>query len=268
MFSVSNIAWAPDEEGQALDMLKALGIERLEVAPGRLWPKGGDTPPGEVAGGLTALTSSGIFVSGFQAILFGRPDLRLFEEESRPTLMDYLKRLAALCSAAGGAYMVFGAPKNRWIPEGVTPEMAFDISVAFFKELGEHAQKQGVTFGIEANPAAYGCNFCTHVCDVIHLVSAIDSPGVRWHADTGEMAMNSEILPDVIYEHIALAGSLHVSEPNLCDFSRPWAGHAAVRDALAAAGYSGPVSLEMKRPANGLEGVRQAVKWMLETYAA
>ena len=268
MFSVSNIAWSPEEEDSALDLLRELGIAHMEVAPGRLWPQGGDTPVDSVPLGMQSLTTKGLGVSGFQAILFGKPDLRLFNPGSRPALMDYLKRLAALCSAAGGTYLVFGAPKNRWVPEAMSADEAFVIAVDFFKELGEHARKLNVTFGIEANPAAYGCNFCTHVDDLIHLVSAVDSPGVRWHADTGELAMNSELLPGVVRDNIGLAGSLHVSEPNLGDFSCPWSGHEAVRDAIRSAGYCGPVSLEMKRPANGLEGVRKAAKWMIETYAA
>ncbi len=267
MFSVSNIAWSPEEEDSALDLLRELGITHMEVAPGRLWPQGGDTPPARVPRGMQALKTKGIGVSGFQAILFGKLDLLLFNSGSRPALMDYLKRLSAVCSAAGGTYLVFGAPKNRWVPETMSAGDAFATAVDFFKELGEHARNLGVAFGIEANPAAYGCNFCTHVAEVARLVRSVDSPGVRWHADTGELAMNSEILPDVITEHIALAGSLHVSEPNLGDFSSPWKGHSAVRDAIRSAGYHGPVSLEMKRPANGLEGVRQAVNWMLETYA-
>lgn len=264
--SVSNIAWSPAEDAAAFSLLRESGIGHLEAAPGRIWPDAGDTLPEHTASPLAALRAEGLTISGFQAILFGKPDLRLFDESSRDALLAYLKRLAALCAAAGGTYLVFGAPKNRWLPDEVDRESAWKTAVTFLRELGNFAASKNVVFGIEANPAAYGCNFCTQVADVAALVREVASPGIGWHLDTGELAMNSETLPDVVTENAGLISSAHVSEPGLGDFSTPWPGHTAVAHALRSAGYSGFVSLEMKRPENGLDGVRTAIEFLHASY--
>jgi D-psicose/D-tagatose/L-ribulose 3-epimerase len=265
-FSVSNIAWTPEEDGEAFSMLREFGLSHLEVAPGRVWPAAGETPLETVREGMGRLSEAGLRISGFQAILFGKPDLSLFDATSRPALGSYLNRLAAVCATAGGSYLVFGAPKNRWIPEEMPRDQAVPKAVEFFHALGEHAKSLGVCFGIEANPAAYGCNFCTDISEVSALVRTIDSPGIRWHLDTGEMAMNAEAIPERILENADLISSLHVSQPNLGDFASPWNGHRLVAAALKSCGYTGPISLEMKRPAGGLQQVREAISFLLEVY--
>jgi sugar phosphate isomerase/epimerase len=73
------------------------------------------------------------------------------------------------------------------------------------------------------------------------------------------MAMNEERVPDVIRDNADIIGSVHISEPNLGDFSSPWDGHSAVALALKEAGYTGVLSIEMKRQTKGLESIEQAV---------
>lgn len=261
--AISNIAWLPEEDEAAYSLLSELGATHLEVAPGRIW----SDPIGPHAGVVPeSLARHSLAISGFQAILFGKPELLLFDDVMRPTLAEHLIKLAQTCSIAGGQYLVFGAPKNRLVPPEISSAKAFDVAVSFFQDLAERTGKLGITFGIEANPAEYGCNFCTHIADVARLLRAVDSPVIRWHLDTGEMAMNSEKLPDVILDHADLIGSAHVSEPNLGDFSNPWSGHAAAASALRSMGYNGMLSLEMKRPSDGLVGVRTAAEFLLSTY--
>jgi sugar phosphate isomerase/epimerase len=262
----SNIAWSPEEDQDAYRLLAGSGISLLEAAPGRLW--------GDLSSATKAMTNDtrrqlearGMSVTGFQAILFGRPDLQLFDDRSRPELLSYLRGLSDLCASVGGRYLVFGAPKNRWVPEAISSQKALVIAADFFKELGKYAQDKGVVFGIEANPAHYGCNFCTTIKEVVSLVRAVDSPGVRWHLDSGEMAMNKELLPNVICENADLIGSVHISEPNLGGFSEPWGGHSTVAEALNKVVYSGALSIEMKRQPDGLKSVEDAVKIVSRIY--
>lgn len=255
----SNIAWLPEEDEQAIQLLNILGIHQIEAAPGRLWEDVDNADVSTVTDKRKSLAAQGVVVSGFQAILFGLAQLQLFDEWSRRELLSYLRHLANLCEGVGGRYLVFGAPKNRCVPEEISNKQAFTIATDFFKELGGYAQERGVVFGIEANPAAYGCNFCTTIQEVSDLVRAVNSPGVRWHLDTGEMAMNEERIPNVIKDNADIIGSVHVSEPNLGGFSSPWDGHSAVAIALNEAGYTGVLSIEMKRQPVGLKAVEQAV---------
>lgn len=263
----SNIAWQPDEDLAAYDLLSSLGFGHLEVAPGRLWTQPASVSESEMESSLVPLRAKGLAVCGFQAILFGKPELTLFEtSEARAQLLEYLGGLIQTCASSGGSYLVFGAPKNRRVAPGQSAEETDEIAVSFFRDLGALASTRGVCVGIEANPEEYGCNFCTHAADVTRLVRKVDSPGIRWHLDTGELIMNSEPVPSVILENADVIGSVHTSEPQLAALDAPWDGHKTVARALAEAGYQGTISVEMKRASDGLAAVKRAADFVLQTY--
>jgi len=266
MLSFSNIAWSPDEEAAAHEILSQHGIQYIEAAPGRLWHNLDHATVLDAVEKGQVLKKQKFLISGFQAILFGKAELLLFNAEKIQELSSYLCHLAALCGGLGGSYLVFGAPKNRWVPEGMHPQEAFEIAVRFFQKLGSESVKRGVAFGIEANPVDYGCNFCTTIEEVARLVRAVNSKGVRWHLDTGELAMNKERLPDVISANIDLVGSVHISEPMLDGFESPWSEHTAVSECIRNYGYEGFISIEMKRQVSGLEAVKTAIDFVQKTY--
>jgi sugar phosphate isomerase/epimerase len=266
MFSISNIAWTPEEDDAALELLTSLGVHALELAPTRRWPALDAVPREEAIACKADLAACGFAITSFQAILFGQPDLRLFDDDSRPRLLHYLKSVADLCADMEAKTMVFGAPKNRFVPQGMDAATARTIAVEFFQELGSHAASRRVVFGLEANPAAYGCNFCTHVKDVAKIVRAVDSPGLRWHLDAGELAMNDEDVSAVIGQYGDLIGSAHISQPNLDGFSNPWPGHHILADKLRQLAEKFPVAIEMKRQPEGLPAVETAVKIVRDIY--
>jgi sugar phosphate isomerase/epimerase len=261
--AVSHIAWSPEEEPVAFEAILKKGVSSIEVAPGRIWlnPTCPDPP-----GLPMTFTRSGMKICGFQAILFSRPDLLLFSELTLHDLEDYLAGLAKSAASCGAHYLVFGAPKNRRVPEGMSSEKALKIAAGLFSRLASRIEALGVVFGIEANPSDYGCNFCTHVSEVIDLVARVNHPAIRWHLDTGELLMNSENVQGVIQDHARWIGSVHVSEPWLSDFSSPSPKHHEIAKALKSSKYSGTISLEMKRPEAGLAQVEAAVDFMLQCY--
>lgn len=80
--------------------------------------------------------------------------------------------------------------------------------------------------------------------------------------------MNSEAVEQVITEQADIIGHVHISQPMLTGFETPWEGHAILARALAQINYGLLVSIEMKRPADGLDDVRRAVQFARECYAA
>lgn len=263
---ISNIAWTAEEDEAAHALLASLGVTSLELVPTRHWPALDKVPTETARTKAEELRDNGFAIASFQAILFGQPDLVLFDASTRPALKDYLRHVADLCAAMGAKAMVFGAPKNRRVPDDMPTDGAREIAVEFFRELGTHAASLGVSFGLEANPAAYGCNFCTHVGDVAEIVRAVDSPGLRWHLDTGEMAMNSEDVNSLLAQHGDLVGSMHISQPNLDAFTTPWPGHGQVAQWLSTTARDFPISIEMKRQPAGLTAVEETVQTVREIY--
>jgi hypothetical protein len=270
---VSHLAWSAEEEQQAWELAARLGFKVGEVAPGRCWSRESllEWACGEASEppGWNRPAIEGWRVAGFQAILFGFPDWQIFSETTAPLMAGYLKGLARLLGCEGGLYLVFGAPKNRLRPEGMSAAEARDKAVAFFSPLAQAADRGGVFFAFEANPAAYGGNFAQTSVEAIELVRAVNHPGLRWHLDTGELAMNGHdgvSAAEVVRAGADVLGSVHVSEPFLGDFREPWPGHGAVAGALREIGYAGTVSLEMKAPEGGLDQVQRALEFLQTVY--
>jgi D-psicose/D-tagatose/L-ribulose 3-epimerase len=265
--AISNIAWLPEEDRDALAMLRECGLSAVEAAPSRWWPDPAKATAEEARERRERLHTDGLSVAGFQAILFGKPDLTLFDSaDQRRACLNYLTHIAQLLAICGGGPIVFGAPKNRLVPAAMSRAEADRIAVEFFVELAGRAARLGVWYCLEPNPTGYGCNYVTHVADAARIVRQVNSPGLRMQIDAGELAMNDEAVARIVGEHHDIIGHVHVSQPMLGSFEAPWAGHSALASALTSAGYTGFASVEMKRPTDGLKGVRGAVKFARQCY--
>jgi D-psicose/D-tagatose/L-ribulose 3-epimerase len=266
---VSNIAWLPDEDAVAFDILHALGVSLLELAPSRTWTDPSGASVADAQHYQEELRTAGFSVAAFQAILFGKPELTIFEgPEPRRKCVDYLVHIAQLAAACGARPLVFGAPKNRRVPEGMPLEEADRIALEFFGELARRVTDLRVSFCLEPNPTGYGCNYLTHVADAARIVRQVNSPGLRLQIDAGELAMNGEAVEQVIKEQADIIGHVHISQAMLAGFEKPWEGHAVLARMLAQINYELLLSIEMKRPVDGLAGVRHAIEFTRECYAA
>ncbi len=253
----------------AFDTLGALGISLLELAPSRKWLDPASAGVRDAQHYLGELQAAGFSVAAFQAILFGKPELTIFDgPEPRRKCLDYLVHIAQLATACGARSLVFGAPKNRRVPAGMPLSEADRVAREFFEELARRATAVRASFCLEPNPTAYGCNYLTHIADVARIVRQVNSPGLRLQIDAGELAMNGEAVERVITEQADIIGHVHISQPMLGGYEKPWEGHAVLARALTQIDYKLPISIEMKRPTDGLDGVRHAIQFAKECYAA
>lgn len=247
--AVSNIAWAVNDDAAAL---ARLGVDIIEAAPTRWWPD------------LTKVTREEVMakdvrVCGFQALLFGRPELQVFGPDRGRACLAYLAKVCDVASWCGARTLVFGSPKNR-VRGG---HNAAD-GVTFFRELGGIAVERGVVICVEANPAVYGSDYLLTSREVAALVLEVDSPGVRMNLDTGELTTNGGDVEAILREVMPLVAHVHASEPFLAPLNPSNPVHQATAEALR--GYEGFVSLEMKAPEGGLAVVEQSWKEMLRIY--
>jgi D-psicose/D-tagatose/L-ribulose 3-epimerase len=262
--SVSNIAWPPEVDEEALDVLRNAGITALEVAPTRLWPHWVGASAAAAAEAARHFARRGFHVSSLQAILFGKPECRLFgSDNDRQLLFDHLTFCADLASGLGASHLVFGAPKNRELC-GKSEADAFQIAREFFDQAGRYYQKQGLCLCLEPNPPQYGCQFVVDSAQGARLVQAVDSEGFRLHLDTGCMRLAGEDPVAAIRARAHLLRHFHVSEPFLGDFDRPVTDHRGATMALEEVGYSGWVTLEMRASDRPLETLTTAVGFLVE----
>lgn len=264
--AVSDIAWAQEEDAAAHELLVELGVSHLEMAPTRHIKGFEQVTSAEKQNLFASPRAHGLQVVGFQALLFGQPDLVLFESESaRESCYAYLCKVCDLAAEAGGYSLVFGSPKNRQ-RNGLSRQQANTIAVPFFRRLGDYANGKGVAICLEPNPEAYQCDFITTTVEAVQLVREVASPGVRLQIDGGELAMNQEDLAEALSDASDLIGHVHISEPMLGGFAQAQGAHSIYAEVLRQTGYTGCVSIEMRRQPEGLEAVRRAVEFAQDTY--
>lgn len=226
-------------------MLRARGCEGVEVAPTRWRGRPLEASAAEVASYREWWESRGLRIVALQSLLFGRPDLQLFgSAESRAALDEYLCGLISLGRSLGAHVLVFGSPKNR--VRGELPlASAMSIACDFFQRAGDAAASHGVSLCIEANPAAYGCDFVTTTAEAVALCRRVNHPAIRVNGDLGGMTMAGEDPARALEDAGQWIGHFHASEPQLAELGTAGADHASAARGLAAIGYDGWVSIEM-----------------------
>jgi sugar phosphate isomerase/epimerase len=174
---------------------------------------------------------------------------------------DGMGRAIELAGRLSVPNLVFGSPLQRCIPDGITSEQARALAAETFHALGQQAASEGAVIAIEANPKAYGTNFLNSLEEASRFVADLGHPSIRLVLDLGEMLVNGTARKAAsrISGLVATLSHVHVSEPHLAPAPADLGVVGPVLDALDASGYSGAVSIEMKRPQGGLEVLRQSL---------
>lgn len=265
ILSMSNIAWAPEERLGAYASMVGAGLAGVEIAPGLFFHASKDPfvpSDTEAREALAEIADHGLALVSMQSLLFGVEGAALFDGEAgRAALVQGINRAIDLAGRLGIPNLVFGSPAQRRVPDGVAMEQALAEAAEVFRELGDRAAQAGTKITIEANPAAYGTNFLNTLDEALSFVEAVDHPAIAAILDLGAMHMNGDF--DSLSEALpALAPKLnhvHVSEPDLAPAPADPNRLAPVLSGLAQQGYKKAVSIEMRRPQSGLEGVRSSI---------
>lgn len=268
--AMSNIAWAPEERLDAYRLMANAGLTGLEIAPGLFFHEAADPFVPDAASADQAVREAeafGLSLVSMQSLLFGVEGAGLFDgPESRARLTIGLVRAIDLAGRFGIPNLVFGSPLQRRVPDGVSMDRALDEATEVFRAVGDHAARAGTRIAIEANPAAYGTNFLTHLEDARGFVDRVDHPAIVAILDLGAMHMNGEFdsVPGRIPALMKRLNHVHVSEPNLASAPADQKALAPVLEALKRAGYANAVSIEMKRSDAGLAEIEAALSRLIE----
>lgn len=261
----SNLAWGPEADEEVLTLLASSGVRGLELAPVKIFgdiEKATETRAVEYR---KSVEDKGLTIAAFQAYLFGRPELRLFDDSTRRAFTDFTERVIDLTVRCGADRVVYGAPKSR-DRLGRKEEECREIALRTFSELGVYAAERDIAFCLEPNPPAYDCNFASNAATAAELVRQVDSPGFRLHLDTACMTLAGDDITRTIRDNADILAHFHISEPRLGDFSEPEMDHAVAAAALRESGYDGWVSIEMRPAEDIVAGIRQATEYVLKNY--
>ncbi len=248
--AISNIAWAHNEDKEILPIFKKYSIKGVEIAPTMVW----EDPVGETERSIKKYRKfwedKDVNVISTQSMLFGHPELTIFESsEKRNVTLEYLKKMIWVSATLGAKAIVFGSPENR-ARRGVEPKEALEIAYNFFNKLGDTAKSNGIFFCIEPNPKEYGTDFINNTEEVIELVKKVNNPYLRIHLDSGVMFVNGENYGESIKNAISHMEHFHISERNLEPIGSTGVPHDQISELLRKYKYDGWTSIEMRMKNN------------------
>ncbi len=253
---VSNIAWEANQDEAAAKILRAHGIDAVEIAPTKYWPAPCAPTADDIERCKQSWTKQKVPIRAMQALLFGMPALSIFQPAQANATREYLKHVVRIGAAFGAQRFVFGSPKNRDRGD-LSIANANRLAADFFRPIAETADQLGVVFCLEPNPPAYQCNFMTNTAEALAVVEAVDHQGLALHLDTGIMYLNDESFDAAIAAAGRRLSHFHVSHPQLAAVADGGPiEHASIARALKRNNYAGMVSVEMRAaesPADNLD---------------
>ncbi len=268
--AISNIAWNEADENEVLDVLKQLKVSGIEFAPTRYWKDPLQVGSQQIEEKKEELTGKGLRIIAAQALLYGHPELTIFDaHEIRERTLSYLKGIIKLCAHMGAEALVFGSPANR--KRGHLSDVeALDIAIDFFREASITALEHGTCLCIEPNPIEYGCDFVRNTSEAVDLVRRVGHPAFKLNVDGSAITLNHEDPRWVLDLAFEWMGHFHISEPHLVMIGRGGTDHASLAKILKEFNYQGWVSIEMRsgQLSPNAEAVKSAIQHCSLIYLA
>ena len=261
-YSISNIAWGLENDGEMYAFLKANGVEGIEIAPTRLFTNPYDNLEMAHEYAIMLKNKYGLTVSSMQSIWYGIQQNIFGSREDRQFLLDYTKKAILFAEAMGIKNLVFGSPKNRTMPDG-DKEKHMATARAFFKELGDFAARHNTVLALEPNPVIYNTNFLNYTKDACEFVKEVGSEGLKVNVDMGTVIYNKEN-PHLVKTYKTVINHIHLSVPGL-EYIGPCREYTTLAKVLGKIDYEGYLSIEMKNQGD-IEKVKQAVLYMKEAF--
>lgn len=241
-----------------------LGYESVELAPFTLAKSIDELSVERRRDIARSAAAHGLAIAGMHWLLVGPSGLQINHPDPtvRARTTAYLEELIRACADLGGKVLVFGSPKQRWVPPEVDYGEATRYARDVFAACARVAEAAGVTFCLEALPAPEA-NFLTTTAEAIELVRAIDSPALRMILDVKSMASEPVEMPDLIRQAAPYLAHFHANDANR---RGPGAGDVdfvPVFQTLREVGYRGYVSVEVFDFSQGPEAIaRESLAYM------
>lgn len=264
--SISNIGWEIHEDKEVFELIQRYGFEGIELAPPKIFKDPANATDKEIRDYLSYINMYGFKFPAMQSLLFGKPELKIFDD-SRGDTLEYLKKIIELAQKLDVKVLVFGSPKNRFIGD-MPKDEAKKIAIDFFKELGEYAHSKERCFCIEPNAKEYGCDFITNTDEAIKLVKEVSSKGFRLHIDSAVMAMNGENIEENLKIALPYTEHFHISEPFLELITNNKTNHEEFAKTLKSLNYDKWISIEMKNGVmdSNIEAIENSLEYIRGIY--
>jgi len=181
--------------------------------------------------------------SGFTA--FYPPEMILASPSphARRKALLYTNRLVEVVHNLEGRTIVWGSPRSRRIPRGVSAKVGYRRLIELLKKSGTYAEKRDVRIAIEPVNRFESSNIHT-VREALALAKSVNRRSVGIVYDSHHACFEETSFTKPIFLANKRIVAVHVSD---CNRKIPGKGHlnfGPIFDALRKVGYDGYVSLE------------------------
>jgi hypothetical protein len=219
---ISNLCWREDSMG--LRLLSRYGIQNVELAISKY--------NNDLDHIKKIFKSFSIY--SMQALFYGTTYNIFSDNENFKSHFTFMINSA---KTLGVKRLVFGSPRNRLLPDGMSVSEADNIFISTFQEISK-LLSDDMCVCIEPNAVQYGCNYLTTIKEVINILNKIDRSNIGLNLDTGNAKMMDESYDyqsiDSYVRHVQLSAPFLTTVSNIL-----------LDDAISSK-YIGKVSLEAK----------------------
>jgi sugar phosphate isomerase/epimerase len=226
--------------------VRGVGYEGLELAPFTLAPLITELDANRRAELRMQAADAGIEIIGLHWLLARTTGLHLTSPDAgiRARTATYLTELAGATADLGGNLMVFGSPKQRSLPDGVSWDQAFDFATDTFRRAMPGIADRGVSLCMEPL-APVETNFINTCAEATRLMEAVGNRHFVLHLDVKAMSSEAKPVTELIRQYIPSAGHFHANDPNMKGPGFGAVDFVPIFKALRDAAYDRWVSVEV-----------------------
>ncbi|MBO3842524.1 MAG: sugar phosphate isomerase/epimerase [Candidatus Brockarchaeota archaeon] len=244
--SICNEVFADRDATEILLQVKRLGYDGIEIAPFTIASNVEKISMEKRREIRRKSVESGIEVVGTHWVLVCDRNVNLFNNlgEVNREAVKYLTKVIEFTSDIGGRIVVFGSPKQRNIPSKEVFEQAWASAVSAFREIGDSADKENITFCIEPLSKDQ-TNFINSVTEAVKFIAEVRHENIRLILDVRSMCDEKRPFKDIIKEGETNLKHFHAND---CNGYIPGSGSADYKEiiqGLLEIDYSGYLSVEV-----------------------
>lgn len=269
-FAICNEIFQGWKIADVIQFAAKTGYTGIEIAPFTIAKYVTDVSADERQKIRQAAAEADIAITGIHWVLAQTEGLFLTHND--PTVRErsakYFCDLVDFCSDLGGNIIVVGSPKQRNVPEGATPQQAWDWAKETLSRAVARALHRGVTLCLEPL-SPQETNFINTAEEAVRFVKQFRSPSLKIILDVKAMSSESKPIPQIIEQSWPHFAYFHANDKNLKGPGFGDVDFKPIASALRDTGYEGWVSVEVFNFDEGPEAIAtRSLDYLKKTFTA
>ena len=106
--------------------------------------------------------------------------------------ITHFKKIIQMAKTLGAIRLVFGSPKNRYLPESIDINDAHIIFTNVMNQLALYAEQYDIIICLEPNAKEYNCNYINNIEEAIQMINKVNHRCFKMNYDSGNAQMEKD----------------------------------------------------------------------------